>query len=165
MGLLGTLIGGSLGFRAGRAPGSHHRRGHRFQFRSEGGPQVHPGARVNGQYYGRSRTGGPQVQPPRGPADLHDRHDQPGGQGGQGRRLGYPGRGQVLRPVPARISWAWRPRNGASPPGSSTRPATRTSRPRISPGRSASCMGHQPARLRDLISLLMSIAMADGRYP
>ena len=56
MGLLGTLIGGSLGFVLGGPLGAIIGGAIGSNF-GEGGPRVHPGARVNGQYYGRPSTG------------------------------------------------------------------------------------------------------------
>ncbi len=171
MGLLGTLIGGSLGFvmggplgaiiggAIGSNIGSNMGEGAR-------GPRVHPGARVHGQGYGgRSGVGaGPFGYSPLeaqqtfmiAMISLAAKVAKADGSVGQAEirsfdnflkdQLGMAG---AERRVAARIF------NEAR---DSHIPAEEFAR------QIRQLLGHQPARMRDLISLLMSIAMADGHF-
>ena len=167
MGLLGTLIGGSLGFVMGGplgaiiggAIGSNIGEGTR-------GPRVHPGARGGGQGYGR-RTGvgaGPFGYNPLeaqqtfmiAMISLAAKVAKADGSVTQAEIRSFDnflkdqlGMGSEERRVAARIF------NEAR---DSHIPAEEFAR------QIRQLLGHQPARMRDLISLLMSIAMADGHF-
>jgi DnaJ like chaperone protein len=162
MGLLGTLIGGSLGFVMGGplgaiiggAIGSNIGEGTR-------GPRVHPGARVNGQGYGR-RTGvgfnplEAQQTFMIAMISLAAKVAKADGSVSEAEIRSFDkflkdqlGMGSEERRVAARIF------NEAR---DSHIPAEEFAR------QLRQLLGHQPARMRDLISLLMSIAMADGHF-
>jgi len=162
MGLLGTLIGGSLGFVMGGplgaiiggAIGSNIGEGSR-------GPRVHPGARVNGQGYGR-RTGvgfnplEAQQTFMIAMISLAAKVAKADGSVSEAEIRSFDkflkdqlGMGSEERRVAARIF------NEAR---DSHIPAEEFAR------QIRQLLGHQPARMRDLISLLMSIAMADGHF-
>jgi len=161
MGLLGTLIGGSLGFMMGGplgaiiggAIGSNIGEG-------SGRPRTHPGARVGGQGYGR-RTGGfnpleAQQTFMIAMISLAAKVAKADGSVSEAEIRSFDrflkdqlGMASEERRVAARIF------NEAR---DSDIPAEEFAR------QIRQLMGHQPARLRDLVSLLISIAMADGHY-
>jgi DnaJ like chaperone protein len=161
MGLLGTLIGGSLGFMMGGplgaiiggAIGSNIGEG-------SGRPRTHPGARVGGQGYGR-RTGGfnpleAQQTFMIAMISLAAKVAKADGSVSEAEIRSFDrflkdqlGMAAEERRVAARIF------NEAR---DSDIPAEEFAR------QIRQLMGHQPARLRDLISLLINIAMADGHY-
>ncbi len=167
MGLLGTLIGGSLGFVMGGplgaiiggAIGSNIGEGAR-------GSRIHPGARIHGQGYGdRSGVGaGPFGYSPLeaqqtfmiAMISLAAKVAKADGSVSQAEIRSFDiflkdqlGMASAERQVAARIF------NEAR---DSHIPAEEFAR------QIRQLLGHQPARMRDLISLLMSIAMADGHY-
>jgi DnaJ like chaperone protein len=165
MGLLGTLIGGSLGFVMGGplgaiiggAIGSNFGEG-------GGGSRVHPGARVNGQGYGyrsgrNTRTFNPleaQQTFMIAMISLAAKVAKADGSVSQAEVKSFDkflkdqlGMASDERRVAARIF------NEAR---DSQIPAQDFAR------QIRQLLGHQPARMRDLISLLMSIAMADGHF-
>ncbi len=161
MGLLGTLIGGSLGFMLGGplgaiiggAIGSNIGIG-------MGGPQAHPGSRVNGQAYHRRTTGFNPLEAQQtfmiALISLAAKVAKADGSVSEAEvrsfdrflkdQLGMAGE---ERRVAARIFNE--ARDSEIPAGEFARQIRQL-------------MGHQPDRLRDLISLLMSIAMADGHF-
>jgi DnaJ like chaperone protein len=167
MGLLGTLIGGGLGFMMGGplgaiiggAIGSNIGEG-------RGGPRVHPGARVYGQNYGSRPdmgTGTRGVNPLEAQQtfmiamiSLAAKVAKVDGSVSPAEVKSFDkflkdqlGMASDERRVAARIF------NEAR---DSQIPAEEFAR------QIRQLLGHQPARMRDLISLLMSIAMADGRF-
>ena len=167
MGLLGTLIGGSLGFVMGGplgaiiggAIGSNVGEGAR-------GSRVHPGARIHGRGYG-GRSGasaGPFGYNPLeaqqtfmiAMISLAAKVAKADGSVSQAEVRSFDSflkdqlaMASAERRVAARIF------NEAR---DSHIPAEEFAR------QIRQLLGHQPARMRDLISLLMSIAMADGHY-
>jgi len=162
MGLLGTLIGGSLGFVVGGPLGAIIGGAIGSNF-GEGGPKVHPDARVNGQFYGGSRTRTRGFNPLEAQQtfmiamiSLAAKVAKADGSVSQAEVKSFDkflkdqlGMAAAERRVAARIFNEARDSNI---------PAEDFAR------QIRQLMGHQPARLRDLISLLMSIAMADGRF-
>jgi DnaJ like chaperone protein len=167
MGLLGTLIGGSLGFMMGGplgaiiggAIGSNIGEG-------SGRAGVHPGARINGRSFGgRPGTGAgfywaspmeAQQTFMIAMISLAAKVAKADGSVGQAEVRSFDqflknrlGMGAAERRVAARIF------NEAR---DSSIPAEDFAR------QIRQLLGHQPARKRDLISLLMSIAIADGHY-
>ncbi len=160
MGLLGTLIGGSLGFVVGGPLGAIIGGAIGSNF-GEGGPKVHPGARVNGQNYRRPGTGTRGFNPLEAQQtfmiamiSLAAKVAKADGSVTEAEVKSFDkflkdqlGMAAEERRVAARIF------NEAR---DSHIPAEDFAR------QIRQLMGHQPARLRDMISLLMSIAMADG---
>jgi len=167
MGLLGTLIGGGLGFMMGGplgaiiggAIGSNIGEG-------RSGPRVHPGARVYGQNYGSGTgmgTGTRGFNPLEAQQtfmiamiSLAAKVAKADGSVNQVEIKSFDkflkdqlGMAADERRVAARIF------NEAR---DSHIPAEEFAR------QIRQLLGHQPARMRDLISLLMSIAMADGHF-
>ena len=161
MGLLGTLIGGGLGFMMGGplgaiiggAIGSNIGEGSR-------GPRAHPGARVGGRGYG-SRPGGfnpleAQQTFMIAMISLAAKVAKADGSVTEAEIRSFDqflkdqlGMAASERRVAARIF------NEAR---DSHIPAEEFAR------QIRQLLGHQPARMRDLVSLLISIAMADGHY-
>ncbi|MEN8005837.1 MAG: TerB family tellurite resistance protein [Candidatus Krumholzibacteriota bacterium] len=161
MGLLGTLIGGSLGFMMGGplgaiiggAIGSNIGEGN-------GRARVHPGARVGGQGFGGGayRTSPMEAQQTFMIAmiSLAAKVAKADGSVSQAEVRSFDqflkdqlGMAAAERRVAARIF------NEAR---ESHIPAEEFAR------QIRQLLGHQPARMRDLVSVLMSIAMADGHY-
>ena len=166
MGLLGTLIGGSIGFMMGGPLGAILGGAIGSNFGGGGGPRVHPGARMgSGMGYGGGFGAGPQtaynplqaqqtfmvalislaakVAKADGKVDPAEvkRFDQ-----FLKENLGM---AADERRVAARIFNE--ARDSDIPAGQFARQIRQV-------------MGHQPDRMKDLIALLVSVAMADGRY-
>jgi DnaJ like chaperone protein len=161
MGLLGTLIGGSLGFMMGGPLGAIIGGAIGSNLGGDTGrPRVHPGARAGGQGYG-SRPGGfnpleAQQTFMIAMISLAAKVAKADGSVSEAEIRSFDqflkdqlGMAAEERRVAARIF------NEAR---DSEIPAEEFAR------QIRQLMGHQPARLRDLISLLINIAMADGHY-
>jgi len=162
MGLLGTLIGGSIGFVMGGPLGAILGGAIGSNFGGGGGPRVHPGARYGYGTYSRStgRAGFSPLQAQQtfmialislaAKVAKADGHVDPA----EVRRFDQflkenLGMAADERRVAARIF------NEAR---DSDIPAERFAR------QIRQVLGHQPDRMKDLVALLVSVAMADGRY-
>jgi len=166
MGLLGTLIGGSIGFMMGGPLGAVIGGAIGSNIGEGGGTRVHPGARVNGHSYGQGagRGAGPFGRRPQeaqqafmiAMISLAAKVAKADGSVNAAEIRSFDeflknqlGMAPDERRVAARIF------NEAR---DSLIPAEEFAR------QIRQLLGHQPARLRDMVSLLMSIAMADGRF-
>jgi len=160
MGLLGTLIGGSLGFMMGGPLGAIIGGAIGSNINVSGGARVHPGARVNGQGYRRSTTGFNPLEAQQtfmiAMISLAAKVAKADGAVTDAEIRSFDqflknqlGMAAVERRVAARIF------NEAR---DSDIPAEEFAR------QIRQLLVNQPARMRDLISVLISIAMADGRY-
>ena len=160
MGLLGTLIGGSLGFMMGGPLGAIIGGAIGSNIGGNGsGSRVHPGARVGGQGFG----GRPGFNPLEAQQtfmiamiSLAAKVAKADGSVGAAEVKSFDnflkdqlGMASAERQVAARIF------NEAR---DSHIPAEEFAR------QIRQLLGHQPARMRDLVSVLISIAMADGHY-
>jgi DnaJ like chaperone protein len=156
MGLLGTLIGGSLGFMLGGPLGAIIGGALGSNVGVSTGSRTHPGARVEGRRGGYSNPLHAQQTFMIAMISLAAKVAKADGSVGPAEVQSFDqflrnqlGMGAAERRVAARIFNE--ARDSATPAEDFARQIR-------------GLLGHDRARLRDLISLLMSIAMADGHY-
>jgi DnaJ like chaperone protein len=162
MGLLGTIIGGGLGFMLGGPLGAIIGGAIGSNF-GEGGPRVHPGARVGGgQYYGGPGAGPRTFNPLEAQQTfmiaMISLAAKVAKADGSVTRAEVRSFDQFLKD---QLGMAAEERRVAARIFNEARdshiPAEEFAR------QIRQLMGHQRARLKDLISLLMSVAIADGQ--